>query len=634
MSRSWVERHARLLGFCVFVVISFAWFAKVWADPVHRHAGVAGDPDAYIAALAWPPFAIAHHMNPFYSVYLAAPKGANLMWTIPPGFGVLLAPLTVTIGVVPTYNLLATLSLAFSAWTAQLALRRFAPGELGPFVGGLFYGFSPYMAAHSLGHVMLTVAILPPLLLLLLHEALIRQRWWPWVTGLAAGALLALQLSTFLEMIAGAAVAAGLLVVLLAAVYRKQIRDRWKYVLVTSGSAVLTLLVLGGIQLQTLLFGSRNLFGVRALLHPKNVFVTDFWGFVVPTAQNAIAPAPLQHFASHFGAVTAELNGYIGLPLLIVVVVIAVRNWSSTMVRIATVWTGIMALLSMGPRLQFDGTSTIPLPWDPIGRLPLMENLLPVRLSVFTDLGIAVLLAYAIGHRVRQPDRKRTALRTVAVVAVVATLLPSRALLNQLSTPVAVPSYFTSSELKRIPKGSIAARRAVDDRSEQRPAGGVAGVRALPLQARFRLRVPPAREERRQQRASHRLARGVAPADLPRAARAESRRPGRVRRAAPPRAPAPHLHCDRRTDAERRRDGAVHDRPARSRAGGFGRRVRLVRRRAPRGGGRRTARGLSAATAGRSSRAAVRASLSGSGRTTTARSRGCRGRRGTSCGSR
>ena len=49
-TREWCRRHARLLGFCVFVVISFAWFAKVWADPVHRHAGVSGDPDAYIAA--------------------------------------------------------------------------------------------------------------------------------------------------------------------------------------------------------------------------------------------------------------------------------------------------------------------------------------------------------------------------------------------------------------------------------------------------------------------------------------------------------------------------------------------------------------------------------------------------------
>src|SRR5262249_57132927 len=105
---------------------------------------------------------------------------------------------------------------AASAWTAQVALRRFVPGELGPFVGGLFYGFSPYMTAHSTGHAMLTVAVLPPLLLLLLHELLVRQQWRPATTGVALGALLAFQISTFLELVAAGAVFAALLAGVLA----------------------------------------------------------------------------------------------------------------------------------------------------------------------------------------------------------------------------------------------------------------------------------------------------------------------------------------------------------------------------------------------------------------------------------
>jgi len=162
MPRSWVRRHPLLVGLLAFVALSFVWFHGVWVDPAHRQVGQLGDPDNYIFALAWPPFAIAHHTNPFATDYLLAPGGANLMWSIPPGFGLLLWPLTVTVGPVVTYNLLATLSLGVSAWTAQLALRRFVPGELGPFVGGLFYGFSPYMAVHSIAHAMLTVAIFPP----------------------------------------------------------------------------------------------------------------------------------------------------------------------------------------------------------------------------------------------------------------------------------------------------------------------------------------------------------------------------------------------------------------------------------------------------------------------------------------
>jgi hypothetical protein len=85
-----------------------------------------------------------------------------------------------------------------------------------------------------------------------------------------------------------------------------------------------------------------------------------------------------------------------------------------------------------------------------------MGNLLPVRLSVFTDLGIALLLAYGIGHRVASPTPRQLRWRVIAAVAVVSTLLPSLFLLRQISAPVRVPSFFTSSRVKEIPDGSIA----------------------------------------------------------------------------------------------------------------------------------------------------------------------------------
>src|SRR5579862_702619 len=85
--RSWLHRHARLAGLLTFVALSFVWFARTWVDPVHRHAGLAGDPESYMFALAWPRFALQHGLSPFYTSYLVAPHGANLMWTVPPGFG-------------------------------------------------------------------------------------------------------------------------------------------------------------------------------------------------------------------------------------------------------------------------------------------------------------------------------------------------------------------------------------------------------------------------------------------------------------------------------------------------------------------------------------------------------------------
>jgi Glycosyltransferase family 87 len=456
MSVAFVRRHARSLGLLTFTVLAFAWFARTWVDPFHRQAGTAGDPQAGIFSLAWPPYAVTHLMNPSYTTYLLAPKGANLMWTSPPGFGLLLWPLIAIVGPLVTYNLLATLSLAVSGWTAQLALRRFVPGELGPFVGGMFYGFSPYMAAHSLGHPALTLAIMPPLLLLLLHETFVRQRWRPGVTGLAIGALVAVQLVTFLELIAGSAVAVGLLIVVLAVVYREQIRARFRYVVVTAAVALVTFLVLDAGPLWTLVFGQRSLIHSHTLIHPQNQNVTDLFGFVVPWKYQLFNPPALRSISGHFSTGGAEINGYVGVPLLIICVVIAVKHWRSRTVRIASFMTLAMALLSMGPRLQIRGWSTIPLPWSLIAHLPLMANLLPVRLSVFTDLGIAFLLSYGIAHRVRPATRNRQIGRAAAAAAVVLTLLPSFYLLRVLWAPINVPPYFTSALVKKIPEGSIA----------------------------------------------------------------------------------------------------------------------------------------------------------------------------------
>jgi hypothetical protein len=431
------------------------WFARTWVDPAHRHAGVTGDPLAYLFTLAWPPFAVTHHLNPLLTNYLIHPAGANLMWTIPPGFGLLLWPLTASIGLVPTYNLLATLSLAASAWCAQLALRRFAPGELGPFVGALFYGFSPYMTAHSTAHAMLTVAVLPPLLLLLVHEAFVRQRWPVWATGVGLGALVAFQLSTFLELVAGGLLAGALLSVALVDAYRRTLRARLRSCVTALGIAVVSALVLGGFQLWTVLFGARNLTHLDSNVHPPNVYVADLLEFVVPTRYNASAFA-FRSIAHDFTAKGAEANAYIGLPLLVVLGFIVVRHRRARTVQVAAALTAVMALLSLGPRLHIAGDSTVALPWDLVARLPLFGHLLPSRLAVFTDLGVAVLLAYGIGHRARPATSRQRTVATIACVVVVGSLLPSATLLGRLSAPVRVPSYFTTSAVERIPEGSVA----------------------------------------------------------------------------------------------------------------------------------------------------------------------------------
>src|SRR5689334_8083361 len=66
-----------------------------------RYIGYWTDPAECIWYLAWWPYAIAHHLNPFICKLVWAPGGVNLTWaTSMPGAALLACPLTHFLGAV------------------------------------------------------------------------------------------------------------------------------------------------------------------------------------------------------------------------------------------------------------------------------------------------------------------------------------------------------------------------------------------------------------------------------------------------------------------------------------------------------------------------------------------------------
>ena len=64
-------------------------------------------------------------MNPLFTNYLDYPDGINLMWqTSVPLLGLLMWPVTATLGPIFSYNLVMTASVALSAFCGFLACRR------------------------------------------------------------------------------------------------------------------------------------------------------------------------------------------------------------------------------------------------------------------------------------------------------------------------------------------------------------------------------------------------------------------------------------------------------------------------------------------------------------------------------
>src|SRR2546423_4445732 len=127
---SWLQGRYRtplaVLG--GYVVLSLVFFGA----PVLRAPGTVAlgagkypdDPSLFMWMLAWWPHAVAHGLDPLVTRLLFAPDGFNLTWTTSiPGPSLAVAPITLLAGPVVSYNVLALLAPALSAFTAFLLCR-------------------------------------------------------------------------------------------------------------------------------------------------------------------------------------------------------------------------------------------------------------------------------------------------------------------------------------------------------------------------------------------------------------------------------------------------------------------------------------------------------------------------------
>ena len=462
-----------LVVYCILAVAAF-WTA--WTSPTDRWIGFPRDPILFIWSLDWVPFALTHGHDPLFTNFIAYPDGINLLWnTTVPFAGFVLTPVTLLLGAVFSYNVLSTLALALSAWVAYFAFRRYT-GEIAAAVGGLLFGFGPYTFAQAKEHPQISFVVFPPLMLLLLDEILVRQRRSPVRLGLLLSVATIIQVLIGQEMALATILVAAIAVVVLALLHVDQIRPRLPYAARALGTAIGVFVVIGAYPLALLFFGSGRWHGAAQL---PDTYVTDLLAFVVPTHHQQLATSWTERIMFTFTG-PSELDAYIGIPLLLLVLYVVVRWWRDALVRFMAVLGVIAAVLSLGPRLHVKGDSlpVIRLPWVVPQRIPLLESILPARLAVFTLLAVALLVAVFI-------DRARVSRLVVAAIVVVAfaPLFPS---LPFPSQPATAPALF-EHQADRIPKDSVAIVA---------PPAGLASATARPmiwqLKTDFRFRMPGA----------------------------------------------------------------------------------------------------------------------------------------------
>jgi hypothetical protein len=222
--RPWMSLLAAGL---VYLVIGFALWIHAWVSGATTHTLCGcGDPALFLWFFQWPATALAHGQNPFFSTALFHPQGVNLLaQTSVTGLSIPLVPVTWIWGPVAALNVASTIAPALTAFTAFWALRRWVDWTPAAFVGGLLYGFSPFvLTSLQFAHLMTAALMLLPLLLVTLDEILLRQRHSPLWTGVALALLAFGQFFLSTELLAIVAITAAVCIVVLvvaAALFRR-----------------------------------------------------------------------------------------------------------------------------------------------------------------------------------------------------------------------------------------------------------------------------------------------------------------------------------------------------------------------------------------------------------------------------
>jgi hypothetical protein len=453
------------VAFAVYAAIALLANLPTWpGDPSRIRTG---DLDQMVWYLGWTPHAILHWQNLFATNWLNYPEGVNLAQnTSAPLLGLLTAPLTLMVSPVASLNLLLWLAFPLSALSMFFIIKRWTQWTVAAFVAGALYGFSPYVVAQSADHLNLAFVPLPPLIIMAAYETIRpgTERSLRW--GFALGALLVAQFYISSEIAATSMLIIALSGMVLAMANAREvvptIRRCARGLSLAVGVAVV------GLAYPTWMM-TEGAFRFRGPAYPRGVSA-DLLGTIAPTRLQRIVPAGLSHTGTHllFGNIT-ENGSYLGLPLILLLLVLLVICWRNRWVRFTAVMVVVTTVLSLGPRLIVDNHKTsIPLPWSALRHLPFADNIIVVRLSLYTALFASLLIALAMAElrtrwfrmpRAAAGSDRRT---TRVVVAPALGLLGLASLLSLVpawplpTTPTSVPSFFTSPAVDRVPYGSVA----------------------------------------------------------------------------------------------------------------------------------------------------------------------------------
>ncbi len=317
--RTWA-RSPLIQGALALALYTTVWLLTGANEIVHNVSDahltqVSMDPNFYTWCLRWWPYALGHGQNPLYTHMVGAPSGQSLAWvtTVPP-IALLAAPATLLAGPIATFNVLTAIALPLAAWAAFVMCRRLTRQFWPSLAGGAVFGFSAYQMNHVVpGQLNLIYSLMLPILGYLVvrwHEQSISTRAFVILAGLTMALQFYLFLETFADLTGLLAVSLLVGIVMAGRAGRPAMVRFGKNLAAAYGIAIVLAL---------------PYLAYALTIHPGNLRAPrtlDLASLVVPRPSSVEGITWLHHLASQPQRVSAA--GYVGIPLLVLALVLAV----------------------------------------------------------------------------------------------------------------------------------------------------------------------------------------------------------------------------------------------------------------------------------------------------------------------
>jgi hypothetical protein len=435
---TWVRA---LVFFTVLALLTIGRHA-IWHPQTVCACVGTSDPGSYMWALGWWPYALAHGLNPFITLYQWSPTGVNVAQGASiPSAAILLAPVTALLGPIFSYNLLSIASCVLSAFTAYLLCRRLVKKELPSIAGGYLFGFSAYEFAQLTGHLNLTLIFLIPVMV---HVALrranreISRRAYVLLLAL----LFVLQAGLSTELLAECLGFGAVL--LIAARFLAPLPQRSRInslVVETLIAGVLALMVASPFFYYALFRGSFP----KGAPDLSDLYGLDLLNLVFPTYATWLGHHDFLSLGLTYNqSNVTEADGYLSVAILIAFIMWLLGEGRKRLLGRFLLIVVIISLLgALGSHLHVAGQQTVALPFNWVRTWPIFDDIVPSRIILFTllavSVGIAAWLAVPTG---------RTWARWIIVIVGIGLTFPN--LISPLyGVAPSNPRFFSSNMYRR-----------------------------------------------------------------------------------------------------------------------------------------------------------------------------------------